>query len=303
MKAFAGLAAPDDHPFWAGPEARPGPTDGPVAQTVAGRIVDRDDVHAVALSGGCTTSLRFIEQVEAKYEKLAYSSRYGFTGEVEFGWGASETDSTIVLVDGDDRRSRSRIEDVEVVEAETGPMLWSRWRPWPDVVVDTVLVGGAAHHHRVHLIRTGRAVRVVETGFAVGVDSLRLVGGESEVRTSTADGSALLATVRDVTGLVDHPAAGSGPRKASVRPQPPNASMVDPSSAVPVLSCALEPGEYVLACTAWAAPTGAGPEPGQLPPPPVEAVALLERFRDRESEPHEGADIESLIRLPTRGTD
>ena len=79
--------------------------------------------------------------------------------------------------------------------------------------------------------------------------------------------------------------------------------VVDPSSAVPVLSCALEPGEHVLACTAWAAPTGAGPEPGQLPPPPVEAVALLERFRDRESEPHEGADIESLIRLPTRETD
>jgi hypothetical protein len=197
---------------------------------------------------------------------------------------------------------------VEVVQDgeddAAGPMLWSRWRPWPDVVVDTVLAGGASHHHRVHLVRTGRAVGTVETGFAVGVDSLRLAGGESEVRTETADGSALLATVRDATGLVDRPVDGTGPRKASVRPLPPNASMVDPASAVPALTSALEPGEHFLACTVWAAPSSSGPpEVDVLPPVPDEAFALLDRFRDRESESDDGVDIEALLDLRLRGTD
>ncbi|MEC9000098.1 MAG: DUF2264 domain-containing protein [Actinomycetota bacterium] len=309
MKAFVGLAAPDDHPFWTGVEAPPKPLGSPVAQPIADRIVDRDDVHAVALSAGRTTSLRFIEQTEAKYEKFAYSSRYGFTGEVEFGWGASETDSTLALTDGDDRRSRSRVEDVEIVgrngtaDATVGLMLWSRWRPWPDVVVDTVLTGGANHHHRVHLIRTGRAVAAVETGFAIGVDSLRLSGGESEVRTTTDDGAALLETVHDVTGLVDRPADLARTRKASIRPLPPNASMVEPASAIPVLSCSLEPGEHFLACTVWAAPTEAGPEAANLPSPPDEAFALLERLCNRVTEPVKGADVESLISLRFRGTD
>ena len=37
---------------------------------------------------------------------------------------------------------------------------------------DTVLAGGAPWHHRMHLIRTARALTATDTGFAVGVESI-----------------------------------------------------------------------------------------------------------------------------------
>jgi len=292
MKAFAAVAAPDDHPFWTADEGPQPPLDRPVAQPPAGWILDRNENHAVALSGKRSSRVRFIEQTAAKYEKFAYSSRYGFAGEVEFNWGAPMTDSTIVLVDGLDRQSRSRIEEAFIQDDPVdGPMLWSRWRPWPDVVVDTVLVGGATCHHRLHLIRTGRALSVVETGFAVAVGSTRLTDGTSDVEVVLSDGAVEVRTVHDRSGLVD----GDGSRTGSVRPLPPNAGMLAPSTAVPVLRGDLEPGEYVLSCTVWAGPTGTGSGRDQLPVPPVAARVLLGHQRDRATEPHEEIDIEALL--------
>ena len=300
MKAFAAVAAPDDHPFWTADEGPQPPLDRPVAQPPAGWILDRDENHAVALSGKRSSRVRFVEQTAAKYEKFAYSSRYGFAGEVEFHWGAPMTDSTIVLVDGTDRQSRSRVEEAFIQDDPVdGPMLWSRWRPWPDVVVDTVLAGGATCHHRLHLIRTGRALSVVETGFAVAVESIRLTEGSSDVEVVLSDGAVEVRTVHDRSGLVD----GDGSRTGSVRPLPPNAGMLAPSTAVPVLQGDLEPGEYVLSCTVWAGPTGTGSGSDQLPVPPVAARVLLEHQRDRATEPHEEMDVEALLGLRFAGKD
>ena len=305
MKAFAALAAPDDHPFWTTAESPQTPLDRPVAQPAAGWILDRDNAHAVALSGKRSPSVRFLEQTSAKYEKFAYSSRYGFAGEVEFHYGAPMTDSTLVLSDGSDgadRRSRSRVEEGLIEEGQfdevgadpdDGPMLWSRWRPWPDVVVDTVLAGGAACHHRLHLIRTARTLTAVETGFAVAVDSIRLTEGLSVVEVVASTGIAAIRTAHDHTGMVD----GDGSRTGQARPLPPNAGSTYPSTAVPVLRGKLEPGEHVLTCTVWAGPAASAPDPADLPAPPAAARALLERHRDRVTEPNGEADVEALLRL------
>ena len=297
MKAFVALAAPDDHPFWTATEEPQASLGRPVAQPVAGWIVDRDDSHAVALSGKRSPSVRFLEQTSAKYEKFAYSSRYGFAGEVEFHFGAPMTDSTLVLADGADRRSRSRVEEGLIngngADQDEGPMLWSRWRPWPDVVVDTVLAGGAGCHHRLHLIRTDRALTATETGFAVAVDSIRLTEGPSAVEVEASAGTAVIRTLRDHSGLVDD----NGSRVGQVKPLPPNAGMIDPSTAVPVLRGELEPGEHVLTCTVWAGPVGSTPDPADLPSPPAAARALLERLRDRVTEPNDEMDVQAMFRL------
>ena len=297
MKAFTAVAAPDDHPFWTLDEVPQEPLDRPVVQPIAGWILDRDNAHAVALSGRRSPSVRFFEQTTAKYEKFAYSSRYGFAGEVEFHYGAPMTDSTLVLVEGSDRRTRSRVEDAFVEEGPDGPLLWSRWRPWADVVVDTVLAGGATCHHRVHLVRTGRTLTAVETGFAVAVTSFRLTESPSDIEVVLADGSAEVRTTHDRSGLAD------GIRFGSVRPLPPNAGMVAPSLAVPMQRSDLEPGEHVLVCTVWAGPAGHGPEPDRLPGPPDSARVLLERERDRDTEPINEMDAEAIARLRLGGKD
>ena len=99
---------------------------------------ERDDIKIVSINVDDNN------QTAAKYEKFAYSSRYGFSGEVEFHYGDALTDSTLLLRDGTERRTRSSVEDAFIEHGPDGPMLWSRWRPWPDVVVDTVSAAAAS---------------------------------------------------------------------------------------------------------------------------------------------------------------
>ena len=169
MKAFGALAAPAEHPFWTADEAPQPPLSAPVDQSHGGFVVDRDDDHVVVLSGRRSPTFAFLEQNAAKYGKLAYSSRFGFCGEVEFPYADLGTDSTVRVSDGEATHTRWNVQDAFVEDG----MVWSRWRPFDDVVIDTVLCGGAPWHHRVHLVRTDRALTVADSGFAVATDSLR----------------------------------------------------------------------------------------------------------------------------------
>jgi len=299
MKAFTALAAPDDHPFWTGEEAGHPLVDLPVVQPVAGWVLDRDDTHAVALSGRRSPPVRFLEQTTAKYEKFAYSSRYGFSGEVEFHYGDALTDSTLLLRDGTERRTRSSVEDAFIEHGPDGPLLWSRWRPWPDVVVDTVLAGGAPWHHRLHLVRTGRGLMAIETGFALAVDSMRISEGPLAPEVRSEDGLAVVRTATDLSGMVD----GDGGRSGEVRPLPPNAGMVYPQGAVPVLRCLLQPGEHILACSVVAASGVDGINVDLAPTVPRSAYDLLEREHGRVTEPNEPLDVEAVMRLRFAGQD
>lgn len=285
MKAFGALAAPADHPFWQAEEQALAPLDHPVPQPRAGLILDRDDTQVVALSGRRSPAFTFLEQTAAKYDKFAYSSMFGFSGDVEFHYGDAVTDSTLILTDGDHRKVRTGIEDAFVENS----MLWSRWRPWPDVVVDTVLSGGAPWHHRVHLIRTGRQLFVTETGFAIGIDSLWF--GEN-VDADHGRGHAVINAPSGVSGIRD----ALGERRGEARPLPPNANIIRPQTAVPAITTTLDPGEHILETVVFASGDAHSRDWGDPPDTPPAVKGLLDRERDRESEPYQPLDIAALLR-------
>jgi hypothetical protein len=276
MKAFGALAAPDDHPFWTTAEAPLAPLDQPVTLPEAGWVVTRDGDQAVALVARRAKAVPFPEQAAAKYGKFAYSSAFGFSGDLPDGTGTTLTDSMLALTDGEGNR---RVRAGARAAGVEGGLAWSTWHPWRDVRVDTVCwtdaTAGAAWHGRLHVVRTGRPLRSVETGFAVGYEpdgwGLPAAGAEAGA------GRAVLRTAGGCSALV----ALDG-RLGTVHALAVDANLLLPHTAVPALRADLEPGEHRLSCLVFASPA-AGGLPDEQPAVPAAATELLERIAGEPS--------------------
>jgi hypothetical protein len=268
MKAFLMLAAPDDHPFWTCGEADPAPP-STVTLPHAGMVVGRDGGQVVALNAQ-TGGWRFAEQVAAKYEKFAYSSRFGFSGVFEPMFGAPLTDSVLAVTDtatGEWRvRSRSTRNDV------ADGVALARWSPLPGVEIDSALTGGAPWHVRVHRITTHREVTLSETGFALPMDP-----EPDPADVLTADpGRASAVSGRGASTIVDIPQHAIGPRAGDVRVLGPNLNLVHPNAVIPVLDCTVGPGTHWLACAVGASDDVAAVKPDRAPSLPSGLVDRLD---------------------------
>lgn len=83
--------------------------------------------------------------------------------------------------------------DCDAVTTADG-MIYSRWRPWRDVVIATWLIAMGDWQLRVHRIHTARALDTAEGGFSVPNRPLpQVLDGEGGCRIITpADTSAIL---------------------------------------------------------------------------------------------------------------
>ena len=249
MKAFGALAAPAEHPFWTSDEEPLDPLPAPITIVEAGQVIARDADHAVILSGRAAVALDFPEQAAAKYRKFAYSSVFGFSGDVADMFGSVHTDSMLALTDADgNRRVRLGIEAAGVEDA----MTWTTWHPWPDVRIDSVCWAiDASRHGRIHRIRNGRDLSSVESGFAIGLDSPGDLMGEANL---TGGDRSVIATTMGVSAIVDLPGPGETARRPIARNLAVNASLVHPRTAVPALTVALPTGDHTMACLVYATP-------------------------------------------------
>ena len=249
MKAFGSLAASADHPFWTSDEKLLEPLAAPVTIADAGQVITRDSDHAVILSARPAVALDFPEQSAAKYRKFAYSSVFGFSGDVADMFGSIHTDSMLALTDGDgNRRVRLGVEAAGVEDS----MTWSTWHPWPDVRIDSVCWAlDASRHGRVHRIRTGRDLTGIESGFAIGLDA---PGDLLGAGVDTADGQAVITIGQGLSAIVDLAVEGRAPRRAITRNLAVNASLVHHRTAVPALQGSLPVGEHTIACLVHASP-------------------------------------------------
>lgn len=277
MKAFTMLAAPDDHPFWTEPECA-----SPLADSVtvpeAGMVVGHDAHHAVALNAPRPGGWSFVEESAAKYQKFAYSSRYGFSGDFAFFGVHHATDSMLAVSD-----TASGVRGVRhattMHEVADGVAL-ARWSPLPGVTVDTALAGGAPWHLRVHRITTDREIALVETGFAMPWDHEGFAPAPAEGEPT---GSVTAQSPWGASVLVDRSEAG---RAGEVRGLPPNANLMHPHAMVPALVVTVPPGSHVVACAVGASPDAACVDPQTAPTIPAGLVDRLEEFAARpESQP------------------
>lgn len=272
MKAFGMLAAPDDHPFWNVEDAAPAPA-STVTLSTAGMVVGRDEGQVVALLAQ-RPGWSFVEQADAKYQKFAYSSRFGFSGDLTL-FGAAATDSMLAVTDPTTgtRHVRGAALHNEVTEGVT----LSRWSPTTGVVIDTAVTGGAPWHVRMHRITTDRELVLDETGFALPSEpeALGASGAGSE------EGQISATSAAGASSIVDLRADGTAPRAASVVTLAPNANLIDPHVIVPSLRATVPSGTSTIACAVGASHDGSTVAPTRAPEVTQALIDELTSFAGR----------------------
>jgi hypothetical protein len=269
-KAFLALLAPAGHPFWTVAEREPATTASVSVQHVPGMVLTTDRDQVLAVTHG-QNGASFLGDRAARYARIAYSSHSPFClDRLDDAHAMRElpvSDSTIALVD---RRGVRRVRQDPQRLQITGELVASRWRPWPDVVVETVAWGRAPWHARAHVVTTARSLLAEEWGFAVGLP------GDATPDVVIAAGAVVVQSRFGTSGLLDR----SGRRAASVRSVGPGVSLRYPHAAVPRLARRLAPGRHLMTCLVLAAgPRRAFDErdPWHDPPePPGQLVALAD---------------------------
>ncbi|QAY68603.1 DUF2264 domain-containing protein [Paenibacillus protaetiae] len=255
LKAFLPLAFSDDHPFWQAEELPLPALNALSVQRPAHLVLCREQGlpegqgHAAAFQAGHASTNEHTHTA-AKYEKFAYSTQFGFS--VPRGdWGLSQGayDSMLALSESGDSIFRVRRKNEQT--AIQGNVLYARWKPWPDVEVQTWIAAGLPWHIRLHRICTGRRLEAAEGGFAVRAEpgmAADVDSGHVPWIAAAASSGGGTSAIRSLLGYET---------AELVYPQA-NTNVLHPRTAVPTLRAALEPGVHWLATAIFGSAKGRG---------------------------------------------
>ncbi|OAB76606.1 hypothetical protein PNBC_04180 [Paenibacillus crassostreae] len=242
LKSFLPLALADDHPFWHTEELPLPKLNSLSVQLPPHLVICRNEVsdHITAFNSGHLSSNEHIH-TSAKYEKFAYSNAFGFSvPRAEWGLGQGAFDSMLALSEGDNlfrvrrKNEESRIED---------NVLYSKWKPWHDVEIQTWIVAGLPWHIRIHQVNTQRTLDAAEGGFALGSDlDLQVVNDENTgITASCSQGSSRIVSILgyDTTDLIYANA---------------NTNVLHTLTVIPSLKVSLEPGTHWIISAIYGEP-------------------------------------------------
>lgn len=236
LKAFLCLALPEEHPFWQAEEEIPslaGQKLLPEARMLAVR--GRDQVQLFPAGQMCVNQLG---QIAPKYEKLVYSSRFGFS--VSRGDSLEEGAFDCCLAFSEAGEERWRMQrGFEAFRVEEGS-IWRNFSPMGGVTVEVTVTPAFPSHRRSYVITTDRPIDVADGGFAIPREKDGRPYEEDMVEW-TGDG----VTARFPWGT-------SGIRCEQGDAVPllvkawPNTNLLHPLTCIPTLRFHLEPGKHRL---------------------------------------------------------
>lgn len=235
MKSFACLALPADHPFWTGEECEPAVPERMLMEPM-GMIVVRSEGgrHVTAYPAG--NYCREHAHDEAKYEKFAYSTVFGFSvSKAQKLLKDGAFDSMLALSD-DGLTWHPRYRAVQGSAASEKAV--STWHPFADVTVSTQIIPLGSWHVRIHKITTPRKLYAAEGAFALARDP------QADVELIAGDGKAAAIAPWGSTGVIGLRGYGES---EIVTPEP-NTNLMSPRTLLPTLHAQLLPGEHTLIC-------------------------------------------------------
>ena len=168
--------------------------------------------------------------------------------------------------DGETWRVRRQTYDAEIVHrGERSVHLRSKWRPWKNVLVETVLVppqqGSENWYIRLHKITSDRPLKTAEAGWSTygqGPDGRALVqafsglkgGGDEEIGWTRA------STKVGAVGVLDLGVKGKqGDRQGRLVQSDPNSNVIFSRSVLPTLMGDLPAGESWIATAVFGLPS------------------------------------------------
>jgi hypothetical protein len=265
MKAFAPLSLPADHPFWASEELPMPNRDEIHACSVSGTVLIHQPNHTILFPAGPTTS-HLMRSVAEKYNKFAYSSRYGFSVESdERGYRLGVFDNMIAFSDD---QKHYRVREYAETASLAGDILYCIWKPWEDVQVETWVIPSNPWHIRVHRIMSPRTLFTTEGGFAAPKTDRNK--DQKLVDSSSAQ---VISVIGDMSGIRDFSRPSRAPR---VNTPHGNTNVMFPRILIPQLVGKVEAGvPTTLSCAVLAGPDGAFLASTWANPPKIPPVSEL----------------------------
>lgn len=247
MKAFAPLALSENHPFWTCAEKSHAAPDVFLEEHARMLIVrDASGHHVQAFPAGNHAPEHAHD--EAKYEKFAYSTVFGFSvpkSACQLEKGAF--DSMLALSDDNIRWHTRYGCETFSVQADR---VEARWKPFSDVTVQTTILPLGDWHVRVHRITTPRKLFAAEGGYAAPRDDgTGLAKTFAESQKAFAESRGLFSGIAGLCGYAS----------AEIIVPEPNTNLLYQRTVLPTLRAEVGPGETVLVCAVLGAAKG-GPE-------------------------------------------
>ena len=247
LKTFLPLAFSENHPFWQSEEMPLPVLKTKVVQPAPRLILCRQDEkdHLVAFNAGYQHTNDH-SHTAAKYEKFVYSNVFGFSvPKAEWGLGQSAFDSMLAVSEGDNIFRGKRKSEEHTIDEN---MIYTKWKPWKDVVIRTWIVAGAPWHIRIHCIETARSLDVADGGFALGLEHKQINDSKIEV----------LANKQEC--LAQFPWGASGIKNIDGKGQAdlvyPNANtnLMNARTVIPTIRASFHPGTHWLVNTVFGEP-------------------------------------------------
>ena len=254
MKVFAVLALPEDHPFWQAEEAVYTPPE--VLLDDQARLLLTRDAHnrsVIAYTAGNHAYEHTHE--DEKYEKFAYSTRFGFSVVKEAGTLKKGAFDSMLALKGDKGlwHARSGFEAFSLTDAEVR----CKWSPMDGVMVETTIIPWERWHVRCHVVHTERPLQAAEGGFAVRRDIPGARPCDRIPSQRTADASrALVRCVDGSCGVY----AIAGYENGEIVEAEANTNILHPRTYIPTLRASLPAGETRLICAVCASEDDILPE-------------------------------------------
>lgn len=239
LKTFILLALKDDHPFWKTEEEELPLLEGSSVQKHPYMLICRHDKHVIVYTAGQHAEFEPVHGA-AKYEKFAYSNVFGFSvPRGEFGLEQGAYDSMLALSEGDNYyRVRRKCEEVKVEK----DYIFSRWKPWKDVEIQTWIIPYEGNHVRIHKIKTRRELDTAEGGFAISREKdINFSAGEN---MKCGTNIAMVNCRWGTSGIINL----TGNREGKIIRAEANTNLLEPRTWIPTLIEHLETGEHILAC-------------------------------------------------------
>lgn len=266
LKFFLPLALSADHPFWLAEEAPAPSFADPIPLREPGMVAMHTPGNVVILA--CGQQHDKMRGANEKYSKFVYSTRYGFNIEADDrNFAAASFDGMLGLSDdGVHFRMRETLEEALIA----GDRLYSRWRPWSDVTVETWLVPVNPWHIRVHRIITPRVLKTAEGGFAIERADF------NSDRVEQSEGRAIWHGQSDISAIID---LSPEIRRAGLTMNPiANTNLIHAKTLLPQLRGEIPTGMTVIATAAVALPIGDYATKALQTPPAYPDVSELEHL-------------------------
>lgn len=236
LKAFLCLALPEEHPFWQAREEIPELAEQkllPQARMLAARAPGQ--VQLFPAGQMCVNQLG---QVAAKYEKLVYSSRFGFSVPRGDSLEEGAFDNCLAVSEAGEEHWRMQ-RGFENFRLE-GDRYWRRFSPLHGVTVEVTVTPCFPSHRRSYVITTDRPIDVADGGFAIPAEQDGRPYSEDMVEW-TQDG----VTARFPWGVSGIRCEQGGGSPVLVKAWP-NTNLLHPLTRIPTIRLHLEAGTHRL---------------------------------------------------------